>query len=185
MSETAKTRSPQRERAERFVEAIIKRCAQDKGYAAHLKRADNPATEYQAWEILASFGVDLARDAERIPFAVVGAAIARAGIESNGMLGLGKALALYYEDGSESQPARARLRRLLACRDVVELCRVLRPVLSLLQGKGVIALDYAGLLHDLLTFRWRAQEVQARWAMDFFSTYQTGEEGGQDADEQQ
>lgn len=36
--------------AQNFVEFIIKISNADKGVAATLRRADNPATEYQCWE---------------------------------------------------------------------------------------------------------------------------------------
>ena len=51
-AESAGNESP----AKRFVGYVIERIAKDNGFAARLKRADNPATEYQSWEILAGFG---------------------------------------------------------------------------------------------------------------------------------
>lgn len=162
------------DRAESFVRTVIKRCMEDKGYAARLRRADNPATEYQSWEILASFGVDLEKDYERLPFAVVGAAIAKVDISENGDLSLGNALARCYKEGNESSPAKTRLRRLLACQNTTELCRVLRPILSLLASKGLGQLDYAQLLRELLYFKWRRKDIQGRWAMDFYLSSHNG-----------
>ncbi|MDQ6191253.1 hypothetical protein M3O75_12655 [Klebsiella pneumoniae] len=46
-AESAGNESP----AKRFVGYVIERIAKDNGFAARLKRADNPATEYQSWEI--------------------------------------------------------------------------------------------------------------------------------------
>ncbi len=53
-AESAGNESP----AKRFVGYVIERIAKDNGFAARLKRADNPATEYQSWEIPAGFGID-------------------------------------------------------------------------------------------------------------------------------
>ena len=69
---------------ERFVQNCTFRCSQDKGLAARLRRADNPATEYQSWEFLVGFGVDLEKDYQRLPFATVAAAIAKSKAAENG-----------------------------------------------------------------------------------------------------
>ena len=39
-------------RSQRFVTAMLEQCAQDKGFAARLRRADNPDTEPYAYGIL-------------------------------------------------------------------------------------------------------------------------------------
>lgn len=98
-------------RESRFVDAIIERCGKDKGLAARLRRADNPATEYQSWELLATYSVDIENERERLPFVTVAAAIAKAKAEKNGKSSLGRALAGCYEDGRDSKQAKARLRR--------------------------------------------------------------------------
>ena len=59
-----------------FVAFVLKRSQEDAGFAARLRRADNPDTEDQSWGILAAF-VNLERDAERLPYAVIGAALCR------------------------------------------------------------------------------------------------------------
>lgn len=164
----ASTPARQPSRAERFVSHVIERCQQDKGLAARLRRADNPATEYQSWELLAAFGVDLDQEEQRLPFAAVACAIARAKVEHNGSLSLGRAIAACYEDGRDSDPAKARLRRLLACDGIAELCRVLRPLLALIESRAGQPLDYPRLLRQLLDFSRDPQPVKARWAQDFY-----------------
>ncbi|STS83245.1 crispr-associated protein, Cse2 family [Klebsiella pneumoniae] len=72
-AESAGNESP----AKRFVGYVIERIAKDNGFAARLKRADNPATEYQSWEILAGFGIDLEKEWQRLPYCVIGAALAK------------------------------------------------------------------------------------------------------------
>ena len=117
-------------REARFVEGVVGQCQLDKGLAARLRRADNPVTEYQSWEYLAGFGINLEYAAERLPFVTVAAYIAKAKLEANGNQSLGRGIAACYEDGNQSDQAKARLRRLLACDDLNELCRILRPLLT-------------------------------------------------------
>ena len=137
------------DRAARFVDAVLERCAKDKGYAARLRRADNPDTEYQCWETLAAFGVDLEKEYQRLPYTTVAAAVAKSKADGIGTLPLGRAIAQCYEDGSKSSQATARLRRLLACDDLPELCRILRPLFSLIDSKAAQSLDYQRLLKQL------------------------------------
>jgi CRISPR system Cascade subunit CasB len=153
-------------REQRFVETVIDRCQKDKGMAARLRRADNPATEYQSWEFLGWFGVDIERDRERLPFVTVAAAIAKSKAEHNGSLSLGKAILACYENDSESDQAKARLRRLLACDELAETCRILRPLLALIDSKVGQPLDYTRLLRQLRFFGHR---TKTQWAQEFYS----------------
>lgn len=152
---------------ERFVELAMVRCQQDPGLAAALRRADNPDTEYQSWEFLAAFA-DLDQPAQRLPHAAIAAAIARAKPERNGPTGIGRAIAQCYEDDNQSDQAKAKLRRLLACERVEEACRILRPLFSLIEAKSGARLDYVRLLNDLLFFNRDPQRVKSQWAKDFY-----------------
>ena len=169
-------KSKHRSRGEGFVAFILNRCQRDKGEAARLRRADNPATEYQSWETLAAFGIDLEKPWERLPFACIAASLARGKMEQDGSHGIGQALAGCYEDGNQSDQARARLRRLLACDSVEEACRILRSLLSLTASRGRYPLNHARLLNDLLRFHWRSQEIKAHWAQDFYRRRQEAKE---------
>ena len=166
-----------RSRGHAFVDYIISRCKSDNGVQAALKRADNPATEYQSWDVLATFGVNLEHENQRIPHATIAAAIARAKLDKNGATGIGWAIAKCYEDGNTSEQAKAKLRRLLACDNATEVCRILRPLFSLVESKSTIGLNYAMLLDDLLWFGYEDSQVRikARWAMDFYRKSVTGE----------
>lgn len=176
MSTAQQQAQDEQNREASFVNGIIKRCRDDKGLAARLRRADNPATEYQSWEALAAWNVDLERDDQRLSFAIVAAAIARAKAEADGSLGLGRAIAACYDDGNQSDQAKARLRRLLACDDLPELCRILRPLLSLIASRVAQPLDYTRLLRQLRQFGmalrkgddvWK-QNIKAQWAQEFY-----------------
>jgi CRISPR system Cascade subunit CasB len=149
------------------VNYTIERCQRDNGLAAALRRADNPDTEFQSWEYLSVF-VDLDNARRRLPYATVAAAIARAKAERNGSVGIGRAIAECYEDDNQSDQAKAKLRRLLACEQVEETCRILRPLLRLIEAKAASQLDFARLLDDLLYFNFDPQRVKSRWAQDFF-----------------
>jgi CRISPR system Cascade subunit CasB len=159
-------------KATRFVEGVMARCANDKGLAARLRRADNPNTEYQSWELLAAFNIDLEKEYERRPYAVISAGIARSKFDKNGELRLGQAIASCYnnggDNGKESAQAKARLRRLLACSDTSEVCRILRPLLALIRSKVSQPLDYARLLNQLLSFHWQPERTKAQWAQEFY-----------------
>jgi CRISPR system Cascade subunit CasB len=175
-SETQISSKEQASKGTAFVDYIISRCQVDNGLRAALKRADNPATEYQSWEVLAGFKINLEYENQRLPYAAIAAAIARAKIESNGSVNIGTAIARCYEEGKDSDQAKAKLRRLLGCDSVPEACRILRPLFSLIEAKGNGGLDYARLLDDLLKFANEDKQIgiKARWAQSFYG------KGGQD-----
>lgn len=156
------------DRPEKFVETVMAKCQKDKGYAAKLKRSDNPATEYQSWEILALFGIDLEKEYQRLPYATIAAAIAKSKNERNGVLSMGQAIAGCYEEGNGSDQAKAKLRRVLACHDTVEVCRILRPLFSLINSRSKSPLNYIKILKQLLNFYWNGQSIKAQWAQEFY-----------------
>lgn len=153
-------------REKSVVQKVFSRMKDDGAFRAALKRADNPATEYQSWEYLADYGVDLDKDYIRLPYATVFAAMARSGMEGDGTLTLGRALCDSYEEGRKSQPARSKLRRIIACSDVRELCAVLRPILQFI-ASGNARLCFGELLKDLLHFG-DGEWVKSRWAQQFY-----------------
>lgn len=150
-------------RGESFATHVIQRLLLDSAYGAALRRADNPATEYRAWEHLIHW-CDLEKSWERIPFATIVAALARAKPKQDGHLGVGRAVAACYDKGADSDAAKARLRRILACHSVEEVCRVLRGILRLIQSRAV-PICYGHLLDELLYF---GEKQKVRWATDFF-----------------
>jgi CRISPR system Cascade subunit CasB len=165
LSETNQTSS----RFERFTQFVVDRCQKDKGFAARLRRAANPDTEYQSWEFLAQW-TNLEWADQRLPFATIASAIAASDAKRNGSLTLGQAITKCYEDGRESDAAKAKLRRLLACSEVVEVCRILRPLLKLIQSRVLEPLDYVRLLSQVWRFRYTnsIQRTRAEWAQEFY-----------------
>ena len=162
-------------RPELFVAYILKRMNGDKekgikpdtGFTAALRRADNPATEYQSWEYLAKW-CNLDKDWERLSFALVASSLAKSRPKRDGYVVLGQAIAKSYEEngrrGNEQDSAKAKLRRLLASKTAVEACEILRPILSLIASRQVMVC-HAKLLNDLLYF---GEKTKIRWASDFY-----------------
>ena len=164
-------------REERYVKAIIERMKTDSAMAAALKRADNPATEYQCWEYLADFKIDLEKPWERIPYTTISAAVARAKQSQDGSYSFGAALASCYDEGTsrgrDNDQARSKLRRLLACDTTEEVCSILRPLLRLAASREK-KIAYGRLLNQLVWFDNNPQKIKIRWAEEFFSTVEEG-----------
>lgn len=149
-----------------FVQFVLERMKNDSSFRAGMSRADNPATESQAWEYLAHW-CDIDKDYERRPYATIAAALARAKPGTDGSLGIGKAILVCYKtDKHAVDTAKPRLRRLLACDSVEEACTILRPLLSLISSRGV-RLCYGKLLNDLIYFG-DGEKAKQRWAVDFY-----------------
>ena len=144
-----------------FVDYLFAHCERDKGFAARLRRADTPATEYQSWEVLAKFSVNLDFPSERLPHALIAAAVAKSRATGNGSVLLGQAIALAFSDGAKSDQANMRLRRLLACNDVDEACRILRPLITLIQSRVSAPIDFSALLADLVWVNRDPQRTKA------------------------
>jgi CRISPR system Cascade subunit CasB len=102
---------------------------------------------------------------------VIGSAIAKAKVEQNGTVKIGQAIARCYEEGNQSDQAKAKLRRLLACDTTEEVCRILRSLFSLISSKGGVVLDYVSLLNDLCYYNQYSQRVKSQWAQDFYRHY--------------
>lgn len=159
------------DRSKAFISYVSNLCARDNGAKASLKRADNPSTEHQCWDILAGFNVNLEDENKRLPYATIASAIARSDLKTSGQVSFGKALASCYEDASSNGSARAKLRRLLACDSTPEVCRILRPLFSLIESRSKCQIDYSSLLSDLLWFGHdeSRQKIKARWAQSFYA----------------
>ena len=66
----------------------------------------------------------------------------------------------------------------VACETVAEACRIVRPLLSLIESKSNSSVDYAGLLNDLLWFGHADSQtrIKARWAQSFYGKNTVEEE---------
>lgn len=153
-----------RGRGSAFIDAILPRLKTDPGFGAALRRADNPATEYQAWEHLVLYGCNIEKPWEKAAYTTIAAAVARAKPEHDGTLDLAKSLARCFEGGASADPARAKIRRLLACDSIEEACQIVRPILAFVASRRV-PLSYGRLLDDLLHF---GERVKLTWAQSFY-----------------
>lgn len=158
------------EKDEGFVRHILQVCARSKGDAAHLRRADSDQETDKPWQILATFNLDLTNREAILPYITVMSAIARSEARYSGTLNIGAALAKSFKDAAKNEQAQARLRRLLACDSLLDLTQVLRPMLALINSRGVRGLDYVQMLRDLKGFRYddSRSRTKARWAGGFF-----------------
>jgi CRISPR system Cascade subunit CasB len=168
--ETATT-TKKSSRGAAFTAYVLGRLGSDTGFGAALRRADNPATEYQSWEYLSAW-CDLENSRERICFATVAAGLARAKQSIDTQAGIGRAIALSYKDGNKDDSAKTRLRRLLACDDSSEACLWVRPLMLLAESRGV-RMNFGRLLDDLLYFGPRVKE---RWATEFYGKWEENDD---------
>lgn len=158
------------ELANKFVTHVFQKIhhEKDKGYSAHLRKADSETTQMQSWEILARW-VDLRKKNKVLALGVIGSAIAKSKQSTNGNLGLGEALA-HCSNNKQKTTMIGRLRRILACNDSEELIRIIRSTINLINSKG-LGLDYVSLLTDILTFDFEKarEKTLRRWANGFFA----------------
>ncbi len=153
------------------IQRLLDRCKKDNAFLAAFKRADNPGTEYQCWEYLAGFGVDLERDSIRLPYVTVMSAAARAKPDKDGVLDFGSAIARCYDDGNTSDQAKAKLRRVLACDSAEDVCAVIRPLFGLMLSRNV-KISYSSILKDLVWFDNNPLRTKTHWAQSFFGKQQ-------------
>lgn len=165
-----------KDRYQEFITYVIQRCEKDKGYAAKLRKADNPNTAYQAWDILLNFGIDITKDYDMNAFSLVGATLSKNKITKNGNNNLGGALKSVLDTGisPEESSMAIRLRRVLACSTQEELCAVLRPILNLIfsKTKEQNPLCFAQLLKEVHYFGRddeQTQRVKLKWASSFYN----------------
>lgn len=172
------------ERAKAFVEYVFRRKKDDASFRSRMRNAGSGVRETAIWGDLVSF-CDIGYEDIRSVYVLIGNSIALEEKEINGTYSFGKLLPLAWGDEKneklldeqklEQHPATVRLRRLLVCRDVSELCRVLRPYLRLIRTRRPGELDYIKLLDDLIQFQFGddcRDAVKTRWVKDFYRSIQ-------------
>jgi CRISPR system Cascade subunit CasB len=167
-----------KDRTENFVNYVMDFCRKkNKGALAALKGADNANKQAKSFHYLAEFYIDVESEMQWLPYATIAAVIAQANVEKNGNVGIGRAIARCYGTSTTGEKkeidtqAVSKLRRLLACDSTTEVCRILRPLFSLIDAKGLAhSIDYVQLLRDLEGFNidWRREQARQHWARDFY-----------------
>lgn len=152
-----------------FINSIINH-RNDINYISKWKRADNPNLEYQSWELIIPWCKNLTNPYERLPIATIGSAFARSKKDEDGILKFGRALYFCYPEDN-SGPGTSRLRRMLSCSDALEVCRMIKSSLRLIEAKGV-NLNYASLLDDIKYF---SEKTKLSWAQQFFKGGETND----------
>lgn len=160
-----------------FVAATITRVKNDTGFRAVMSRAAHPAFESAAWEYLLPF-CNIENDFERIPFALIGAAIARNRPERDGTAGLGEAFHRICRTAEDREREGRRFRRLLSCDSAMDLCQVVRPAVDYLVQRGAL-INYEQLLRDLLFW---SQQTKLRWTVQFYGSPADEAEGKEAAE---
>ena len=168
-----------KDRPENFVNHVMDFCnKENKAALAALKCANNLQKQDKSLPYLATFYIDFDNQNEFQPYATIASAIAKADARQNGYVGIGRAIARCYDTVASSDnkkevdpQAKTKIRRLLACDSTDEACRVLRPLFSLIDAKGLAkTIDYISLLRDLEGFHidWRQEQIKQHWARDFY-----------------
>ena len=154
---------PEKNKQKFFIDWILDNSQKDNGFSAKMRRADNPDQEYYALGILCGFDIDIEKESERLPYSVVGAALCREALR------ICESLKASESGEKNSDIDSPRLRRLLSCNSIQELCRSLRPVLSLIASRN-ISLCYSKLLEDICRFQYdnARQNIKLRWTREFF-----------------
>ena len=167
-----------------FVQMVFRRKGEDAGFRARMRAARSVSRAPAVWGDLAAF-TSLRNEDERRILILIGSAIAWDRAGENGDIPLGRAIAKAWglegaaarSDDLQKGPAAVRIRRLLACRTIAEVCMVLQPLLSLIRSREVRGLDYSRLLYNLHEFIRAPEKVKAIWAHDFFAMPDTKKEG--------
>ena len=157
-----------KEQEERFLKLVFDNVG-NRSFCAHLRHAENPTTALYAMEIFAGCGIGVEHEKYWLAYATVGASIVRQKLTKDGDLSLGEALRLCFDNNSGNAAAIARLKRIVGCDDSVELCKVLRSVLKLIESRNLKRyINYAGLLKQINTFDFNKDFVKLQIVSSFY-----------------
>jgi CRISPR type I-E-associated protein CasB/Cse2 len=145
-----------------FVSRLLK-LAPDRGAIAHLKRYWSSTTRHYAYPILGKLGVP----DRRRPDAITAALFSVHPLHRLGGYTVGKAALALGERKEDRHPYDSHFRRLLAATTLEDVSEQLGKLCRRLDREN-ISLDYNRLAWDLRRWERDADEIKARWAMDFW-----------------
>ena len=167
-----------------FLDEIKDRARKDdRGYLAKLRRGLSPATEAQAWPIIARQKFDFTNQVKRRVWTMVGAWAALLisdGCYTDSYTSLGSVLRkLLGEHPSDGQQRSydAKLRRLMDSSDIGELCDLVSEIVRMASQKRV-EVNCRMLFWEI--YNWdnieKREGVRIRWTRDFYSIFDKKED---------
>lgn len=166
-----------------FVDFVLDRInANDTAILSCLKRAESKNTAFYAYDILYKFTKSF-DDKDFYPYSIVAASMSRSKITKDGDFPLFTVLRKAYSGNDKKaltsnneedipEQARAKLKRALACNDIVELCNVIKALLKYIEGKDQIKyLSYKTLLSQLCFFSKNdvlKEKIKQQFVIDFY-----------------
>lgn len=155
-----------RKKSEAFVSYVTEKLSWDKEFASRLRRADNFDMDMDVLNIIFPW-CHSEDESDKVIFGLIGASMARSKTLSDGKMSLGAALGKI--DKSSGKANCVRLKQLLDCGDVLEVCEKLKPIMKIVESNK-IHLCYVRLLDQLLFFDRYPEAQKNRWSLDCFRT---------------
>lgn len=152
------------DRAGRFL-AGLRKITNDRGKMAALRRAASPATERQAWPVIASLGEDL----ENLAACTVGALFAEHPVEVADGLG-GTCRRIATDNGKAFDVPESfdrRFRRLLACDSAEDVAGQLKAWIRF-AAKANVGVNYEKLFWNLMSWGNHSDRIKLEWARGFW-----------------
>lgn len=159
--------------AEYLVSSIFRIKNDNKGDAANLRRANNPATQHYAWPIMVRLGFSLSNARNNAIIPLIAASIANEPTSDNGNTPFAKILGALAK---ESPSLEKRFSRLVDATNAVELCGLLGSNINLVQSKSDSSrIDYIALTKELISFDYKRDAIRAKWSEQFYRNFQSNE----------
>mgnify|MGYP000876552331 CR=1 FL=1 len=153
----------------KFVAAVFERQKKRGDAPNRLGRSYCHAMEYQYWDLLAWFGIDVSCDRQRWPYVMIATAVSSSQFRRSGSLSLGRSIALCYKNGRDCRAARKRLRQLTESNDLSEIGHHLRLLFSFIDKKVSQPLDFAKILSQLKSISHGERHIaRAQWTQEFY-----------------
>lgn len=149
--------------SEAFFSYVVEKMSWDKQFISIMRNADTPDANTEAWKYLIRW-CHSEDDSHIEILTLITASICRTGLTSDGKSRLGSAI---NRIDLSSHKDSAKLKKLLACDNVSEVCKNLRPILKSVERHN-IRLSYITLMDQLLYFNRYPDKQKKSWAIDYY-----------------